>query len=82
MTADPMVHMSSTDALELLNKLEEMAQQIDQRDGVIARLLDGWGLTEDLDELLWIGGPNGDDVYEAMSDGEAAIIRAHQEKKT
>jgi hypothetical protein len=44
------------------------------RDRVIARLLDGW---EPVRDGRWWRRP---DDYEPMSDGEAAIIRAHQEK--
>jgi hypothetical protein len=52
--------------------------KVNDRDKVIARLLDGWrdakrkGGTED----VWYKPGR----WEPMSDGEAAIIRAHHEK--
>lgn len=56
------------------------AERPDARDRVIDRLLDGW-------EPYWNGQmwarldlDIGDVVKDEMSDGEAAIIRAHQEK--
>lgn len=58
---------------------------IDDRDRVIARLLDGWAAFErPVDEWLWRRAEGGIDhhrfAFEPMSDGEAAIIRAHQER--
>jgi len=62
----------------------------DERDAVIARLLDGWRpakADDDDDYLVWFGRsyyPEGlpeewrDAPEEPMSDGEAAIIRAHR----
>lgn len=64
--------------LTLLDEIERLGEVAD-RDRVIARLLDGWWplvnhgewIREDLEQP---------DVSEPMSDGEAAIIRQHQEK--
>jgi hypothetical protein len=66
-------------------KLREVAAfkstELLKRDRVIARLLDGWQADVSVSEW-WKA--YGDVVgrIEPMSDGEAAIIRNHQEKRT
>jgi hypothetical protein len=62
--------------------IDKLVDAVDDRDRVIARLLDGWwpvlGDPPKTEGPLWFERfGNGID---SMSDGEAAIIRAHQER--
>ena len=55
------------------------------RDRVIARLLDGWEHDVLSAKPTWWkdnGIDYGNDIFAPMSDGEAAIIRQHQERST
>ncbi len=64
--------------------IDTSKRMIEDRDRVIARLLDGWRpVVDPPDEPgLWVETwyYTEEPTEEEMSDGEAAIIRAHQEK--
>jgi len=78
---------------EQRNTIDLQSFQLADRDRVIARLLDGWRPLMNGDEEGWRDIPPGplwkfsyrslnvySPVFEPMSDGEAAIIRQHQER--
>jgi hypothetical protein len=58
----------------------DLIRERDDMRRVIARLLDGWRPASVGNDWFRWGDSSGTDRQEPMSDGEAAIIRNHQEK--
>lgn len=65
------------------DEVHELRLEVEAQHAVIARLLDGWCPTGVPGSLRWRHSttPTQFDDFEPMSDGEAAIIRAHQEQE-